>query len=75
MREGKKSKIKLSDSDMTKIRDLAEREVINRFTTAELHVDFTANNQINSDLDLDGVVTYLSDKVAEQLEIAAEGVH
>lgn len=75
MREGKKSKIKLSDSDMTKIRDLAEREVINRFTTAELHVDFTANNQINSNLDLDGVVTYLSDKVAEQLEIAAEGVH
>lgn len=75
MKEGKKSKIKLSDSEMSKIRDLAEREVINKFTTAELHIDFTANNQINSDLDLDGVVTYLSDKVAEQLEIAAEGVH
>lgn len=75
MKEGKKSKIKLSDSEMAKIRDLAEREVINKFTTAELHVDFTANNQINNDLDLDGVVTYLSDKVAEQLEIAAEGVH
>lgn len=66
---------KLSDSDMEKIRQLAEREVINQFTTAELHVNFTANNKIESNLDLDGVVTYLEDKVTERLEMVAEGVH
>jgi hypothetical protein len=75
MKQGKKSKIKLSEGDVQKIRELAEREVINRFTTAELHVDFTANNRIESDLDLDSVVNYLQDKVAEQLEITAEGAY
>lgn len=67
--------MKVSDSDMKKIRELAEREVINQFTTAELHIDFTANNRIESDLDLDGVVSYLEDQVAERLEMVAEGVY
>lgn len=67
--------MKVSDSDMKKIRELAEREVINQFTTAELHVEFTANNKIESDLDLDGVVSYLEDQVAERLEMVAEGVY
>lgn len=67
--------MKVSDADMKKIRELAEREVINQFTTAELHVEFTANNKIESDLDLDGVVSYLEDQVAERLEMVAEGVY
>lgn len=66
---------KVSDADMKKIRELAEREVINQFTTAELHVEFTANNKIESDLDLDGVVSYLEEQVAERLEMIAEGVY
>lgn len=66
---------KVSDADMKKIRELAEREVINQFTTAELHIEFTANNKIESDLDLDGVVSYLEDQVAERLEMIAEGVY
>lgn len=67
--------VKVSDADMKKIRELAEREVINQFTTAELHIEFTANNKIESDLDLDGVVSYLEDQVAERLEMVAEGVY
>ena len=67
--------MKVSDSDMKKIRELAEREAINQFTTAELHIEFTANNKIESDLDLDGVVSYLEDQVAERLEMVAEGVY
>ncbi|NLO85915.1 MAG: hypothetical protein GX096_10905, partial [Clostridiales bacterium] len=70
-----KTKVKISDTDIKKIRDLAERESINQYTTAELHIDFTANNKIDSNLDLDGVVTYLQDKVAERLEMVAEGVY
>lgn len=67
--------IHLSDSDVRRMRDLAEREAINQFTTAELHVEFTANNNINSNMDLDGVVSYLEDQLTERLEMAAEGVY
>ena len=69
------SEMELNDEDAKRIRSLAEREVINRFTTAELHIDFTAQNNINSDMDLDGVVSYLEEQVAERLQMAAEGVY
>ncbi|MBP3410482.1 MAG: phage tail tape measure protein [Clostridia bacterium] len=67
--------IHLSDGDIRAMRDLAEREVVNRLTTAELHIDFTANNNINSNMDLDGVVSYLEEQLTERLEMAAEGVY
>lgn len=65
-----------TDEDLKYLRDIAEREVINRFTTAEVNVNFGGiTNNVSSDMDLDGVVDYISDKVAEELEIVAEGVH
>ena len=67
--------LKMSDGDAKRLRSLAERETINHFTTAELHIDFTANNNINSNMDLDGVVTYLEDQLTERLQMAAEGVY
>ena len=67
--------IKISDSDIRNIRDLAEREVINHFTTAEVKVEMTNNNTVNSNMDLDGIVEYLGDKVNERLEAVAEGVY
>ena len=55
---------------------LAEREAINRFTTAEIVVDMGGiTNQINKLDDLDGIVTRILDGVNEAVEIAAEGVH
>ena len=65
----------LSDSDIKNMRELAEREVINEFTTAEVHVEFTANNNISSDLDIDDVVAELESRVSERLEMCAEGVY
>ena len=58
-----------------KIRQLAEREVINHFTTAEVKVEMNNTNNINSDMDIDGVIARLEDKVAERLEAVAEGVY
>lgn len=64
-----------SSEDLKYLRDLAEQEVINRFTTAEIKVDMTNNNNINSEMDLDGIVDKLAEKVEEQMIVSAEGTH
>lgn len=73
---------KISDSldktneELEWIRDIAEREVINRFTTAEVKVDFTGmTNQISNDMDLDGVIAAFTGKFKESLQTAAQGVY
>lgn len=66
---------KVSDADMKKIRELAEREVIKEITTPTFNIDLHATNYVNSEVDLDGVVSYLEDQVAERLEMVAEGVY
>ena len=67
--------LKLNDSDIKKVRQLAEREVINTFTTAEIKIEMTNNNNINSEMDIDGIVDRLEEKVSERLEMCAEGVY
>lgn len=70
------SSLKATTEDLKYLRDLAEQEAINRFTTAEVKIDMTGmTNRIDSDMDLDGVLSTLTDGFAEALEIAAEGVH
>ena len=65
-----------SEESLKYLRDLAEQEVINRFTTAEISVNLGGiTNNVNSEIDLDGVVTYIEEKLYETMEIAAEGVH
>ena len=65
----------LAEEELQLLRKLAEQEVINRFTTAEIHVDMTNNNNISSKMDLDGIVTHLSNKLYEELGVVASGVH
>lgn len=70
------SSLKSVDEDLKYLRDLAEQEAVNRFTTAEVKIDMTGmTNRIDSDVDLDGVLTVLTEGFAEALETAAEGVH
>ena len=67
--------LEITSEDLKYLRDIAETEVVNRFTTAEIRVEMTNNNNISSDMDLDGVVDYLAAGVNNAMVIAAEGVH
>lgn len=65
-----------SEEELKYLRDLAEQEVINRFTTAEIKVDLGGvTNNVSQDTDLDGMVTYLEETLYETMTIVAEGVH
>ena len=65
----------ITSEDLKYLRDIAETEAINRFTTAEIKVEMTNNNNVSGDMDLDGMVDYLANGVNEAMEKAAEGVH
>ena len=65
-----------SEEDIKLLRTIAEREVINRFTTAEIRVEMGGvQNIVNQNADLDGVVDYMITTVQEAVERVAEGVH
>lgn len=65
--------LSISAEDLKYLHDIAEREVINRFTTAEIKIEMTNHNNVNSDMDLDGIVDHLTSSVNEAMETAARG--
>lgn len=69
-------KMDVLDEDLKYLRDVAEQEVINKYTTAEVKIDLGGvNNTINNDMDLDGVVRHLSDGLIGAMRAGAEAVH
>jgi hypothetical protein len=66
----------ITNEDLKYLRDIAEQEVINRFTTAEIRVEMGGvNNTVNQNADLDGIIDYMVTGVQEAMERVAEGVH
>lgn len=65
----------ITQEELKYLRDIAEQETVNRFTTAEIKIEQTNNNNISKDADLDGVVSGLTDAVNEAVDIITEGVH
>lgn len=65
----------IAEEDLAYLRDIAEREAINRFTTAEIKVEQHNENHISKDADLDGIMDAWANDFAEKLEVSEEGVH
>ena len=71
-----KDSLEVSEDELKYLRDIAEQEAINRFTTAEINVDMSGmQNTVNSGDDIDGFMTKLTDSVNEAVDNMTEGVH
>ena len=70
-----KDSLDITDEDLKYLRDFAEREAINKHTQVKIDVSVENNNNINSELDLDGIVDSITNRVAEGIAMTAEGVY
>lgn len=77
----KNTEVSANNSDLTAeeikyMRDLAEMEVINRFTTAEIKVEVGGiTNQVNNSMDVESIYSNISEKLRETVSVIAEGVY
>jgi len=65
----------ITGEELKYLRDIAEQEAINRFTTAEISIEQTNHNTIKNGMDLDGIMSGMTDMVNEAIDISTEGVH
>ncbi len=66
----------LLDEDLQYLREVAEREAIDKYTTASVTVQLGGiNNTINSDMDMDGFTTRLTEALYDGMMNAAQEVH
>lgn len=71
-----KDSMDITQEELKYMRDIAEQDAINKFTTAEISVDMSGmQNSINSGDDIDGFMTKLTDSVSEAVDNMTEGVH
>ena len=62
-----------SVNELKYMRDLADREAINRYTTRDIKIDVKNENHINNEMDLDGIIDKFAEKLEEAVDITAEG--
>ena len=70
-----KDSLDITEEELKYLRDIAEQEAINRFTTAEITIEQTNHNTVSGKMDLDGIVSGLTDAANEAVDRIAEGVH
>lgn len=63
------------DEDFSYLIEIAERDAINRFTTASIKVEMSNTNNIREDADIDGIINTLSSRLSEELSVVAAGTH
>lgn len=64
------------DEDLKYLREVAEQDAINRYTTAEVKIDMGGvSNNVSSDVDLDGMIDRMGEGLLEAMRSGAEEVH
>lgn len=64
-----------SEEELACLRQLAEQQAVNRFTTAEIKVEMYNQNSVSSTLDLDGIMDEMQARAVQAMLEASEGVH
>lgn len=67
--------VELTDEDLKYLRDVAEREAINKWTAAQIHIDMTNNNNVQKINDLDGIAVGLRGILLDELGSMTNGWH
>jgi len=64
--------VNMAADDLKYLKDLAEREAINRYTTGNVKIDVKNDNHINNDMDIDGIIDRFAEKLEEAVDMVAE---
>lgn len=67
--------MEITEENLRYLREIAERDAINRYTTAEIHIEQHNENHIASDTDLDAMTEYFCRDFGEKLVVSGEGGH
>ena len=68
--------LETTEEDLKYLRDLAETEVIDRTVFRDIKVELGGvTNNVNSNMDLDGIVDYIGTALEDAMLSSAEGVH
>ena len=71
-----KDAMEITEEDLKYLREAAEQEAINKYTTATVQIDMGGvSNNIASGVDVDGMMTYMNDSLIQAMAAGAEGVH
>ncbi len=68
-----KDSVAVTGEELKYLRDIAEQEVVNRYTTGEITVEQTNYNTVTGAMDLDGIIDGLVDSANEAANMIAEG--
>ena len=71
-----KDAMDITDEDIKYLRDIAEQEAINKYTTAEVKIEMGGiHNNVSGDTDVDGMMRYINDSLIGGMQAGAEKVH
>ena len=66
--------LEITEEDLKYLRDIAEREVIDRTVLKSVTIDMSGmTNKVENMQDLDGISTYLAKSLRQQMEVSMEG--
>ncbi len=70
-----KDSMDITGEELKYLRDIAEQEAINRYTTGEITIEQTNYNTVSGTMDLDGILDGLTESANEAANMIAEGAH